>query len=46
MKLFEYKDYKLNIANEAYTVKAFKDLIKRDRTVGLTQSLNEFAFIY
>lgn len=46
MKLFEYKDYKLSISDEAYTVKAFKDILKRDRSVDKTQSEQIFAYIY
>jgi len=46
MRLFEYSNYKLNIAPEVYTVKAFKDLVKRDRTVEKTQAEQAFSFIY
>ena len=46
MKLFVYRDFRLQIDPLAYTVKAFKDLEKRDRTVNKTQLEKELAFIY
>lgn len=46
MRLFRKKDYQLEIAPEALTIKAFKDLYKRDRSVDKSKVEKEFAFIY
>ena len=46
MKLFEYKDFKLKIADEALTLKAFKDLHDRDKSKGKEIAFKELAFIY
>ena len=46
MKLFNRRDFKLNVEPIVYTIKAFKELDKRDRTVGKTQTEKELAFIY
>ena len=46
MRLFIRKDYKLQVAPEAYTIKAFKDLDKRDRTKDKIKLERELSFIY
>jgi hypothetical protein len=46
MKLFNRRDFKLNIEPIVYTIRAFKQLDQRDRTVGKTQTEKELAFIY
>lgn len=46
MKLFLRKDFKLTVEPIVFTLKAFKDLDKRDRTVGKTQLEKELALIY
>ena len=46
MKLFRRVDYKLIIDPLVYTLKAFKRLDQRDRTVGKSQLEKELSFIY
>ena len=46
MRLFIRKDYKLLIDPLVYTLKAFKKLDVRDRTVGKSQLEKELSFIY
>jgi len=46
MKLFKRVDYKLTVEPIVFSVKAFKRLDQRDRTVGKTQLEKELAFIY
>ena len=46
MRLFTRKDYKLTIDPLVYTLKSFKKLDQRDRTVNKSQLEKELAFIY
>ena len=46
MRLFVRKDYKLLIDPLVYTLKSFKRLDQRDRTVGKSQLEKELSFIY
>ena len=46
MKLFQRKDYKLLIDPLVFTIKCFKRLDQRDRTVGKSQLEKELSFIY
>jgi len=46
MKLFYRKDYRLQVEPIVFSIKAFKRLDQRDRTVGKTQLEKELAFIY
>lgn len=46
MKLFKLEGYNLTISEEAYMLKPFKDLWKRDKSKGKEQALQELAYIY
>ena len=46
MKLFSRKDFRLQVEPIVFSIKAFKRLDQRDRTVGKTQLEKELAFIY
>ena len=46
MRLFARKDYKLTVDPLVYTLKSFKKLDQRDRTVNKSQLEKELAFIY
>ena len=46
MKLFKYEGYNLNISEEAFALKPFKDLWKRDKSKGKDRALQELAYIY
>lgn len=46
MRLFEYKNYKVDISEEALMLKPFKDIYKRDRTKNKDIALQELAYIY
>ena len=46
MKLFVYEGYKLEISPEAYAIKAFRDLVKRDKTADKYRAMQELAYIY
>lgn len=46
MRLFTRRDYKLVVEPIVFTIKAFKKLDTRDRTVGKTQLEKELSFIY
>ena len=46
MKLFRRSDYKLTVEPIVFSIKAFKRLDQRDRTVGKTQLEKELSFIY
>ena len=46
MKLFRRADFKLVIEPIVFSIKAFKRLDQRDRTVGKTQLEKELSFIY
>lgn len=46
MKLFKYEGYNLNISEEAFALKPFKDLWKRDKSKGKEKAMQELAYIY
>lgn len=46
MKLFKEDNYEVTFSEEALTIKAFKDLIKRDKDRGKKTALNELSFVY
>ncbi len=46
MKLFEYKNYKLEVADEVLTLKEFAELHDRDKAKNKSNAFNEFAYIY
>lgn len=46
MKLFKEEDFEVTISEEALTIKAFKDLIKRDKSRDKREALKELSFIY
>lgn len=46
MKLFVYEGYKLEISPEAFAIKAFRDLVKRDKSVDKYKAMLELAYIY
>lgn len=46
MKLFEYKNHKLEIADEVTTIKVFADLHKRDKSKDKELFFRELAYIY
>ena len=46
MRLFVRKDYRLQVDPLIYTLKAFKKLDARDRTIGKSQLEKELSFIY
>jgi hypothetical protein len=46
MRLFSRKDFRLQVEPIVFTIKAFKKLDARDRTVGKTQLEKELSFIY
>ena len=46
MKLFEYKNYKVEIAEEALTIKVFKEIHDRDKTKGKEIAFKELAYLY
>jgi len=46
MKLFKCQGYNLTISEEAYTLKPFKEIWKRDKSKNKEQALAELAYIY
>lgn len=46
MKLFKCEGYNLTISEEAYMLKPFKDIWKRDKSKGKDKALQELAYIY
>ena len=46
MKLFSRKDFRLQVEPIVFSIKAFKKLDQRDRTVNKSQLEKELAFIY
>ena len=46
MKLFRLEGYNLTISEEAYALKPFKDLWKRDKSKNKDRATMELAFIY
>jgi len=46
MKLFIYEGYKLDISPEAFAIKAFRDIVERDKTPTKEIAMLELAYIY
>ena len=46
MKLFKYEGYNLTISEEAFMLKPFKDIWRRDKSKGKDRALQELAYIY
>ena len=46
MKLFKLEGYNLTISEEAFALKPFRDIWKRDKTKGKEQAIRELSFIY
>lgn len=46
MRLFVYEGYKLEMSPEAFAIKAFRDLVKRDKTADKLKAMLELAYIY
>ena len=46
MKLFRYEGYNLTISEEAFMLKPFRDIWKRDKSKGKDKALQELAYIY
>lgn len=46
MKLFKYENYKVVISPEALTLKPFKKLWERDKSIDKAKALSELSFIY
>lgn len=46
MKLFKLEGYNLTISEEAYLLKPFKNIWKRDKSKGKETALNELGYIY
>jgi hypothetical protein len=46
MRLFKYEGYNLTISEEAFMLKPFRDIWKRDKSKGKDKALQELAYIY
>lgn len=46
MKLFKFEGYNLTISEEAFMLKPFKDIWRRDKSKGKDKALQELAYIY
>jgi hypothetical protein len=46
MNLFDYRNWKLEVKPEAFTIKAFKVLMDRDKSKDKNIGLKELAFVY
>jgi hypothetical protein len=46
MKLFKYEGYNLTISEEAFMLKPFKELWRRDKSKNKEKALQELAYIY
>lgn len=46
MRLFEFKNYKLTIADEAYLLKPFKVIWDRDKSKNKDKALMELGYVY
>lgn len=46
MKLFKFENFKLNISEEALSIKAFRDIWNRDKTNNKERAIQELGFIY
>lgn len=46
MKLFRYEGYKIEISEEAFALKIFRQIWNRDRTVNKERAITELGFVY
>lgn len=46
MKLFKYEAYKVVISEEAYALKAFRQIWNRDRSASKDKAIMELAYVY
>ena len=46
MKLFKLEGYNLKISDEAFVLKPFRDIWKRDKTAGKDRAIQELGYIY
>ena len=46
MKLFKYEGYNMTISEEAFALKPFKDIWKRDKSKNKERATQELAYIY
>ena len=46
MKLFSYNNYELEISEEAMLIKAFRNVVKRDKSRSKANALTELGYIY
>ena len=46
MKLFKYEGYKVTISEEALSLKAFKLIWNRDRSINKEKAITELSFVY
>ena len=46
MKLFAYNDYELEISEEAMLIKAFRNVVRRDKSRSKANALTELGYIY
>lgn len=46
LKLFKFENYKLEISEEAFTIKCFRDIWNRDKSKGKEKALAELGYIY
>ena len=46
MKLFKYEAYKVVISEEAFALKAFRQIWNRDRTVNKDRAIMELGYVY
>ncbi len=46
MKLFKYEGYKINISEEAFALKVFRQIWNRDRTSSKDKALMELGYVY
>lgn len=46
MKLFKYEGYKIEISEEAFALKIFRQIWNRDRTVNKDKAIAELGYVY
>ena len=46
MKLFKYEGYKIEISEEAFALKVFRQIWNRDRTVNKDRAIMELGYVY
>lgn len=46
MKLFKYEGYKIEISEEAFALKVFRQIWNRDRTVNKEKAISELGYVY